>query len=301
MKFLIYVSLAFYLCLALPVFSLDKPLPNESTFHLLKSTLAIDPLPLNADVLDSQIFAGYSRQKLQFDGFDREKISAYLALPNEVVNPPVVILLHGLTQSKEQWWLNGGPWSFPTKHREVLLKKGFAVLAIDARNHGERKMSNDFQDPYTYLSKSYVHAYSRMVLETAMDVSRVIDYLNTRSDVDTNRIGLMGFSMGGNIAWAAAAIDNRVKSLVIMASPLNLSSNKAQWDLFSPVQFIPAIKNIPVLMLMAKADNFYTQADADFMFQQLHVKSKNLVFYEGGHDLPDSTIEASIPWLLQTL
>ena len=162
-------------------------------------------------------------------------------------------------------------------------------------------MSNDFQNPYTYLSKSYVHAYSRMVLETAMDVSRAVDYLQTRSDVDANRIGLMGFSMGGNIAWAAAAIDNRVKSLVVMASPLNLSADKAQWDLFSPVQFIPAIKNIPVLMLMAKADNFYTQTDAEFMFQQLQVKSKNLLFYEGGHDLPDSTAEASIPWLLNAL
>jgi len=46
-------------------------------------------------------------------------------------------------------------------------------------------------------------------------VGKVIDYLESRKDVDTNRIGLMGISMGGGFAMRAAAHEKRIKAVIL--------------------------------------------------------------------------------------
>jgi len=50
-----------------------------------------------------------------------------------------------------------------------------------------------------------------MLGQMAQDVIAGIDYLQTREDVDANSIGCFGISMGGTLAWIAAAIDERIK------------------------------------------------------------------------------------------
>src|SRR5204863_6851911 len=46
--------------------------------------------------------------------------------------------------------------------------------------------------------------------DTAWDFMRLIDYLETRDDVDAKRIGLIGFSKGGIETYLAAAVDERI-------------------------------------------------------------------------------------------
>src|SRR5204862_5515630 len=50
--------------------------------------------------------------------------------------------------------------------------------------------------------------------DTVWDVMRLIDYLQTRNDVDAQRIGLMGISKGGIEAYLAAAADTRIAAAV---------------------------------------------------------------------------------------
>ncbi|HVS72300.1 MAG TPA: acetylxylan esterase [Phycisphaerae bacterium] len=42
------------------------------------------------------------------------------------------------------------------------------------------------------------------------DIMRLIDYLDTRADVDPQRIGIYGVSKGGIEAYLAAAVDPRI-------------------------------------------------------------------------------------------
>jgi dienelactone hydrolase len=117
---------------------------------------------------------------------------------------PVVIALHGTGGNKEsQRALLGN-----------LARDGFVAVAIDGRYHGERAKAGK-----AAKSAEYVDAILRafrtgrehpFFFDTAWDVMRLIDYLETRADVDPRRIGVIGFSKGGIETYLAAAVDPRI-------------------------------------------------------------------------------------------
>ena len=98
----------------------------------------------------------------------------------------------------------------------TLADRGLAVAAIDARHHGERIRTGTHLDQYfdamlqTYRTRKG-HPY---LYDTVWDVMRLIDYLQTRADVDPQRIGVMGISKGGTEAYLAAAADPRIAVVV---------------------------------------------------------------------------------------
>ena len=121
---------------------------------------------------------------------------------------PVVIALHGTGGTKED-------------QRSLLVelaKRGFIAVAIDGRYHGERtkagKGDNEYQQAILRAwrengspDKTGEHPF---FFDTAWDVMRLVDYLETRDDVDAKRIGLIGISKGGVETYLAAAVDPRI-------------------------------------------------------------------------------------------
>ena len=119
---------------------------------------------------------------------------------------PVVIALHGTGGNKEG--------QLPLL--KELAGAGFIAVAIDGRYHGERTKAGTG-------SAEYVEAILRafrtgrehpFLYDTVWDVMRLIDYLETRADVDPKRIGLIGFSKGGMETYLAAAVDRRISVAV---------------------------------------------------------------------------------------
>jgi dienelactone hydrolase len=116
---------------------------------------------------------------------------------------PVVIALHSTGGSKESM-------------RELLktyADQGFLGVAIDARFAGERATpAGDAVNPYqSAMLRSYRTGVGHPYLfDTVWDVMRLIDYLETRPDVDASRIGVIGNSKGGTEAYIAAAVDPRI-------------------------------------------------------------------------------------------
>ncbi len=121
---------------------------------------------------------------------------------------PVVVALHGTGGNKEG----------QRAYLSVLARAGFVGVAIDGRYHGARtKGGKDVK------SAEYVDAILRtfrtgkelpFFFDTAWDVMRLLDYLETRADVDAQRIGLIGFSKGGIETYLVAAADPRVAAAV---------------------------------------------------------------------------------------
>ena len=68
--------------------------------------------------------------------------------------------------------------------------------------------------------------------DTFWDLWRLVDYLETRGDVDAKQIGMIGFSMGGIQTWLAASVDERVKVSVpaIARAELPLEPGERQWQ-----------------------------------------------------------------------
>lgn len=112
---------------------------------------------------------------------------------------PVVVCLHGLGGSKEGF--NGELGEF--------ARRGFIGVALDARYHGERggDLTRAMIDSYKTGKE---HPY---LWDTVWDTWKVLDYLQTRQDVDKSRMGVMGISLGGHTTWMVSA-DPRVKVAV---------------------------------------------------------------------------------------
>jgi dienelactone hydrolase len=116
---------------------------------------------------------------------------------------PVVIQLHG----------TGGRKETMLPRLMTLANRGFIAVAIDGRYHGERAgNAPGLETPYT---TAIYNAYKTgrehpFFYDTVLDVMRLIDYLQTRSDVDASRIGLGGTSKGGIETYLAAAVDPRI-------------------------------------------------------------------------------------------
>ncbi|WP_435009672.1 alpha/beta hydrolase family protein [Tundrisphaera lichenicola] len=161
---------------------------------------------------------GVISERLDFAS-ERRKDGSMERVPTLLVRPdwakpgdrlPVVMVLHGTGGRKEGVW----PWL------EELAHAGFVAVAIDGRYHGERAGG-------MLGSKVYNQAITRawrsgpdepqdhpFYYDTCWDVWRTVDYLQTRPDVDPDRIGLIGISKGGIETWLSAAVDDRIKVAV---------------------------------------------------------------------------------------
>ena len=86
---------------------------------------------------------------------------------------------------------------------------GYAALAIDAWNFGERSGRAE-ADLFKELLWHGMVLWGLMVYDSL----KAVDYLCTREDVDEARIGTLGMSMGSTMAWWLAALDERIKVCV---------------------------------------------------------------------------------------
>ncbi|HUR57101.1 MAG TPA: acetylxylan esterase [Opitutaceae bacterium] len=116
---------------------------------------------------------------------------------------PVVIILHGTGGNKEGM----------KEHLVSYARAGFVAVAIDGRYHGARsatgKGSADYQDAMLRAWRNPGHEQP-FFFDTAWDVIRLIDFLETRPEIDAKRIGVIGFSKGGVETYLSAAVDSRI-------------------------------------------------------------------------------------------
>src|SRR5262249_37413998 len=129
-----------------------------------------------------------------------ERVPVLLVRPEVQGKLPAVIVLHGTGGNKD------GQKSLLVD----LAKRRIIGVAIDARHHGDRAGGSKG-------STAYVAAITRawrtpngqpsehpFYYDTCWDLWRTLDYLQTRPDVDPERLGMIGTSMGGIETWLAA-------------------------------------------------------------------------------------------------
>jgi dipeptidyl aminopeptidase/acylaminoacyl peptidase len=144
---------------------------------------------------------------------DPERVPVLIYRPEKVTKKlPAVLVLHGTSGSKDSESIRA--WM------THLAKRGFIAVGIDARYHGERAGEK-------HGAEAYVEAITRawkakpdekqehpFYYDTCWDIWRTADYLETRDDVDADRLGIIGISMGGIETWLAASVDPRFKVAV---------------------------------------------------------------------------------------
>jgi len=267
---------------------------GETKLDVLRSYYAIDEhLPLEIEVLSERDAPTSRIIDYSFTGFDNERIRARMEIPHTAPNEnaPVVVLLHGITQSADQWWrTDDGPYSFPSAHRAAFLENNIAVMAFDLRNHGARVQPHDFQNPYTYLEKGYFEATRKMIAQSAMDLTRGIETLSEFDGIDTDRVSVVGFSLGAWVGYIGAAMNNDIEKTVLIGMPfLDVSSEQAT-SFTAQHLYADAFENRSIHFIGGTMDTFYENEQIERLVSQIGT-SASLTWVESGHDFPHSTAE----------
>jgi hypothetical protein len=152
-------------------------------------------------------------EKLVLDLNGIEPVPAYFIYPKNIIGKaPVILFDHshgGNYHVGKDEVLNSASYMYKKSYAEELTEHGYSVLCIDEWGFGERRGRTESEIFKEMLWKGQV-MWGMMVYDSI----RAIDYLYTRDDVDTERIGTLGMSMGSTKAWWLSALDTRIKVCV---------------------------------------------------------------------------------------
>jgi dienelactone hydrolase len=156
-----------------------------------------------------------------------------------------------------------------------------------------------------------INKYREMLVQSAGDHRRAIDYLATRPEIDPARIGVLGRSIGGLVTYILAAIDPRIKVAVACATlPMGdfyverLGWDETAKDRLAPVaprNFAPAIDRTAFLMLNGIHDPYGTTEDVRALHGLVGAPSKELVLFDSGHRLPAEFVSVAVDWFRRHL
>ena len=122
--------------------------------------------------------------KVNFPTSDGLNLAAIYELPKSDKKIPAVIFIHQGGSSKEEW--------HALKLWENLIGNGYAVLAFDLRIHGE---SDKDEGGYANLFRNPNRA--------PLDLQAAIKFLKADKRIDTDKIAVIGSSVGANLALIA--------------------------------------------------------------------------------------------------
>ena len=280
----------------------EEPLSpiGVEAFEVMRDFFAYDAaIPLDAKIVGRIEEESSIREKIVFGGVRDSRVPAYMATPAGGNPPyPCVLLLHGIGDSKEAWFETD---SFPSGGvlTERLLGAGFAVFALDSEYHGERAASNDYESPFVFtLQRNWLQRARDMIVQSAIESRRAIDYLETREDIDTHRTGIIGYSMGGLMAFELAAVDPRIRAAVAAVTPILKQDHSA----LAAHNFAPYVGETRFLMLMGREDSRnYSVEDARRLHTLIGGPVKELSFYDSGHKLPVDWTRSATEWMQRHL
>lgn len=267
--------------------------------------------PLNDKLISEQPSFVATTKKFTFKGAQGDSVPAYVVLPvgaSETNKVPAVVLLHG----------KGGRIEEMIVPAQFLATRGYASVFAEIVGHGTRKTADS-----TNMFGGDAKVLRDSIVESVQDIRRSIDLLEQQPEIDSQRIGLFGVSLGAIMGSIVTGVDERIKTSVLVVGggnwPLLLRDSQEgdvrRWretkqataeDLklledIDPVNFAPHIAPRPVLMLNGKQDNIVPESAAKALFEALK-EPKEQKWFEANHFLPmNETGQAADVWLEEHL
>lgn len=279
--------------------------------------------PLNATIVGTVEEEDYNIEKIYFESRPNHHVTANFYYPTDSEGPfPAILVTCGHYPVAKTIDLYQNLCI-------LLATNGFAVLIVDPICQGER---NQIINPLTgglyYSNESGTKAHSRLDVGATLvgssvmayelwDNHRSIDYLYTRPEVDTNKIGCTGSSGGGAQATYLVAFDERIKvaavnsyimnepTLFSTIGPQTGSQNLSYEGLYSidHPDYITMFAPKPFMILAATQDFFdiegthETYAEAQLVYEKLGVSEKLGYFeYNDEHGYSQPKREAAVKW-----
>jgi len=139
--------------------------------------------------------------------------------------------------------------------------------------------------------------YRDHVIQWSKDLGRAIDYLETRKDIQRDKIAYCGVSWGGAMGALLPAIESRLKANVMVVGGFNLQTTLPEVD---QINFAPRVTQ-PTLMLNGRYDFFFpveTSQRHTFRLLGTPTEHKRHKIFDTGHSVPrEQVVQETLAWL----
>ena len=161
--------------------------------------------------LEVDVVAGGGREAddagPEFKTYDLVELHASFEMPVGVPAPvPAVLLLHGYGEDRAVW----------NAFTRELLNRGWAVMALDLRGHGESKTKNQRPIQATQEWRTSLH-------EFPLDIDPALDWLKAQPRINNSRIVVIGSDVGANLALISSGRFPEVRTVVAIQPKLSES------------------------------------------------------------------------------
>lgn len=180
-----------------PSVNLRTTVEDFSTITLDRSKLT-PAAPVAGSVVSRDSF---TQERIQVQWRDLDPFDLYVIKPKGVEKPPVIIYLYGYPTGRDAF--NDAGWC------TRVTSGGYAAVGFLGALTADRFQQRPMKE--TFLSE-----LQESIGTTVHDVQMVLNYLESRNDLDTSRVGLLGTGSGATVAILAAAADPRIKALDLM-------------------------------------------------------------------------------------
>jgi dienelactone hydrolase len=241
-------------------------------------------LALSTALFASAAFAqDYTTDQVSFATSDGVTISASFYHPAGGAKLPAVILLHQNKSDRSSW----------AQLVPKLMANNYCALALDLRGHGA---STNFSGRTRVVADFTDADYSAMI----NDVRAAAQWLSRRKDVNAGRLGIVGASIGANLAMQYAAEDRNVRTVIMMSPGLNYRSLEV-------LPYLDAYDKRALFMVVSQGDDYSYQSCLTIKKEATKASPLKLKVYDGtvhGTGLFDAHIgldEIFVAWLLNHL
>jgi eukaryotic-like serine/threonine-protein kinase len=267
-------------------FSKEKPV-SDQVFQAYRSLYSYDKTPLNPTVEHAGDEEDWKIEKVTYSaGYGNERAIIYLFLPKKAKPPYQTVLFfpgsNALLLRKFA--------IYPTAALDGILRSGRAVIYPIYKSTYER--GDGFETDVPDTSNNWRDHVAMWV----KDASRALDYVDSRPDLDHEKIGYYGYSWGAVMGAIIPAVDPRFKANVLALGGMEYSKSLPEVD---KINFLPHVKQ-PTLMLNGHYDFFFPVDSTQIPFYNLlgsKKDQKKRIQYETGHNIPrNELIKEMLNW-----
>jgi len=219
-------------------YSTQKPVGDE-TFEIFRRMYAYDKTPPDAkteSVDDSN--ESWRKEKVSYRAaHGAERIPAYLYLPKNAKPPYQTVLW---VPGGYAWFLRSSETGVRTEYFNFLLRTGRAVLYPVYKGTFERRGEGG----------AGPNASRDLTIQFAKDVFRSVDFLESRSDIQSAKLAYYGLSAGASYGPLFLALEPWLKTGVRVSGGLSDGKEPPEVDILN---FAPRVR-VPVLMLNGRYD-----------------------------------------------
>ena len=235
--------------------------------------------------------AVWRKERVSFNAaYGNERVSAYVFLPRKF-RPPFQAVVH---------FPGSGVIFTPTSEQDVDRRTddfGFIVESGRAVIFPVYKGTYERRDGLRTVCPEPTNFYRDHVVQWSKDLGRTLDYLETRPDIQTNKVAYYGWSWGASLGAILPALEPRLRASILTCGGFYLQQAHPEVD---QINFLPRI-TLPTLMVNGRYDFFYPiESCQDPMFRLLGTQpqDKRHVILDSGHGLPRGPlVREALAWL----